>query len=338
MADLVRYLRDTGGIVEESGSWRVARGVPEVPRDLPESVQGMIARKIERLDERNRRLLLAASVQGHEFDSAVVAEAVEMDPAEVEERLETLERVHVFVTRGDEHEFPDRTLTLQVPLRARAVSERAVRLAAADAARRAQRPIVNALLAHYGAEAADHCRSPGAALRNRARLRGERQLLPRRRAHGRWRSSRSARRCRWPIAGSTGCAGCPMRPTRMQLELGLQMSRGLALRSVKGWAAPELETDVRARAPALPPAAGSAGAVPGAVEPDVLPRDPRRPGHGARAGRRCCWPRPRRRARAAFLMARPHRRRVARVPGRLRRVQPHARTRSRAARPAEHKT
>ena len=36
-----------------------------------------------------------------------------MDPAEVEERLEALERVHVFVKRGAELEFPDRTLTLK---------------------------------------------------------------------------------------------------------------------------------------------------------------------------------------------------------------------------------
>ena len=36
-----------------------------------------------------------------------------MDPAEVEDRLEKLERVHVFVRRGDEQEFPDRTLTLK---------------------------------------------------------------------------------------------------------------------------------------------------------------------------------------------------------------------------------
>ena len=84
----------------------------ELPRDLPESVRSMIARKIEQVDERDRALLLAASVQGHEFDSAMVSEAIEMDPAEVEERLDVLERVHVFVKRGSEHEFPDLTLTL----------------------------------------------------------------------------------------------------------------------------------------------------------------------------------------------------------------------------------
>ena len=113
MADLVRYLRDSGGIVEQNGSWVLARSMSDMPRDLPESVRSMIARKIEQVDERDRALLLAASVQGHEFDSAIVSEAIEMDPADVEERLDVLERVHVFVKRGSEDEFPDLTLTLQ---------------------------------------------------------------------------------------------------------------------------------------------------------------------------------------------------------------------------------
>ena len=135
MADLVRYLRDTGGIVEKSGGWALARSLPEVPRDLPESIRGMIQRKIERVEERDRKLLAAASVQGHEFDSAVVAEAVEMDAADIEDRLEILERVHVFVRRGEEREFPDRSLTLNYQFVHVLVPERAVRFAAADAAR-----------------------------------------------------------------------------------------------------------------------------------------------------------------------------------------------------------
>jgi hypothetical protein len=47
MADLVRYLRDSGSIVEQSGTWVLARSVSDMPRDLPESVRSMIARKIE---------------------------------------------------------------------------------------------------------------------------------------------------------------------------------------------------------------------------------------------------------------------------------------------------
>jgi predicted ATPase len=51
-------------------------------------------------------------MQGYQFDSAVVATVLEMDPARVEERLDALERVYDFVRLAEEKEFPDRTLTL----------------------------------------------------------------------------------------------------------------------------------------------------------------------------------------------------------------------------------
>ncbi len=113
MTDLVRYLRDRRVIVEEGRQWILAGSLPQIERDLPESVRGMIERKIAQLGEDDRRLLIAASVQGAEFDSAVVAASLEMDPAEVEERLENLERVHSFIRLIGEKEFPDHTLTLR---------------------------------------------------------------------------------------------------------------------------------------------------------------------------------------------------------------------------------
>src|SRR5262249_49344930 len=73
----------------------------------------MIQRKIDQLSQADRRLLVAASVQGYEFDAAVVAKALALDAAEVEERLEGLERVQAFVRRLQEREFPDATLTLR---------------------------------------------------------------------------------------------------------------------------------------------------------------------------------------------------------------------------------
>src|SRR5262249_59813922 len=79
--------------------------------ELPESVGGMIERKIGRLTEDDQRLLAAAGVQGSEFDSAVVAGALNRDAAEVEERLQALERVHGLVHLVREHEFSDRTLS-----------------------------------------------------------------------------------------------------------------------------------------------------------------------------------------------------------------------------------
>jgi predicted ATPase len=120
MADLVRDLRDRGVVaVEESRQdagahrWALARGLTEIERDLPESVKGMIERKIAQLGEEDHKLLVAASVQGYEFDSAVVAEVLKIEADQVEERLEKLDRVYAFVRLVSEKEFPNSTLTLQ---------------------------------------------------------------------------------------------------------------------------------------------------------------------------------------------------------------------------------
>jgi predicted ATPase len=113
MVDLVRYLRDRQVIAEEDGRWVLAQSLPSVERDLPESVRGMIERKIAQLSEEDRRLLVAASVQGYEFDSAIVASVLELDPADVEEHLESLDRVYALVRFINEREFPGRMLTLR---------------------------------------------------------------------------------------------------------------------------------------------------------------------------------------------------------------------------------
>ncbi|HSO22246.1 MAG TPA: AAA family ATPase, partial [Chondromyces sp.] len=113
MADLVRYLRDQGAIGQVDGGWRLIHGLPEIERQLPESVLGMIERKIGQLDEADHELLTVASVQGYEFDSAIAARVLGISPEVTEERLEDLERVHAFVTLAGEAELPDRTLTLR---------------------------------------------------------------------------------------------------------------------------------------------------------------------------------------------------------------------------------
>ncbi|HYP28950.1 MAG TPA: protein kinase [Blastocatellia bacterium] len=113
MVDLARYLRDRKVISQVDGRWTLARSVPSFEQELPESVRGLIQRKIDQLSEDDARLLAAASIQGYEFDSAVVARALGLDAEEVEERLHTLDRVHSFVRLISEREFPDRTLSLR---------------------------------------------------------------------------------------------------------------------------------------------------------------------------------------------------------------------------------
>jgi serine/threonine protein kinase/predicted ATPase len=113
LVDLLRYLCDRGAIVTVEGRWALTQVVPDLQRELPESVRSLIRRKLERLDETDRRLLAAASVQGHEFDAAVVAAVLDLDAAEVEERLAELDRIHALVRLLREHVLPDETHTLQ---------------------------------------------------------------------------------------------------------------------------------------------------------------------------------------------------------------------------------
>jgi predicted ATPase len=83
MVDLLRYLRDRGIMVEEQGHWEVVQSPSDMDRKLPQSVRSMIQRKIEQLIDDDRGLLVTASVQGYEFDTAVLARALEKDAATV---------------------------------------------------------------------------------------------------------------------------------------------------------------------------------------------------------------------------------------------------------------
>jgi predicted ATPase len=113
MVDLLRYLRERGAIVQNNGCWELSRAVPDLQGELPESVRSMIQRKADQLSTSDRQLLMAASVQGAEFDSAVVAQLLGRQAADVEERLDLLEHVHFMVRVVREQTFPDGTLTLR---------------------------------------------------------------------------------------------------------------------------------------------------------------------------------------------------------------------------------
>jgi predicted ATPase len=113
VAELLRYLRERGVIAELGGRWSLAGELPDLLADLPGSVRSMIERKLQRLSDVDRRLLAAASVLGSEFDSAVVARALALDVAEVDEHLQVLERVHDLVRMVRERQFPDGALTLR---------------------------------------------------------------------------------------------------------------------------------------------------------------------------------------------------------------------------------
>lgn len=109
MVDLLRYLRDQDFIADTDGPWRLTRDVSEIEREIPASVRSMIERKIDQLTDEERKILIAASVQGAEFDSAVVAQALHADAGDIEETLDRLDRVHQFISCIGELEHADGT-------------------------------------------------------------------------------------------------------------------------------------------------------------------------------------------------------------------------------------
>jgi predicted ATPase len=248
LVDLLRYLRDRGVIVPGPGSWALARALPDLRRELPESVRGMIQRKLDQLADADRRLLTAASVQGTEFDSAVLAEVLGMEAADVEERLDVLERVHALVRLVREHEFPDGALTQRYGFvhvlyqNALYASLRPTRKAAWSAA------AARALLSRYGEKCAavatelallfEAARDPARAIdffllgaRNEVRVAAHREAVG------------LARR------GLALLDKLPDTPARARQERTLLLTLGVSLVATQGFAAPEVEqTYLRARA------------------------------------------------------------------------------------------
>jgi len=243
MADLVRYLRDRG-VIEEEECTRgtcvpmLAQALPDIERELPESVRGMIERKIAQLSEDDRKLLTAASVQGYEFDSAVVAQALKLEPDVVEERLEKLERVFAFVKLVSEAEFPNGTLTLKYRF-VHVLYQNAL-YAGLRATRKAtlSRDVALALEACYGVRSAsvanelallweaarDYARASDSflqAARNAAQIHAHQEAV------------------QLAEHGLAALGKLPETPERGGRELGLQLTLGFSLQSVLSWAAPK---------------------------------------------------------------------------------------------------
>jgi tetratricopeptide (TPR) repeat protein len=111
--DLCRYLRDHHLLAESLDGWHLRGSVESVARELPESVRSMIERKVDQLSEDDRHLLSVASVQGQTFTAAIVARALNLDEAVVEDRLNDIARRFALIDAVGEVELPDATITIR---------------------------------------------------------------------------------------------------------------------------------------------------------------------------------------------------------------------------------
>jgi predicted ATPase len=87
---------------QQEGRWVVDTSLEIIQSALPVSIQAIIDRKIEQVEDSDRNLLAAASLQGLEFDSRLAAIASRLGLAETEYRLRRLQSVHsLIVARGE---------------------------------------------------------------------------------------------------------------------------------------------------------------------------------------------------------------------------------------------
>ena len=284
LVDLLQYLRDRHVLADEGGRWVLAQAVPDLGRELPQSVRSMIQRLIDQLTDDERRLLLAASVQGHEFDSVVVAEVLALDATEVEERLEVLDRVCGLVRRVGEYQLPDRTPTLRYAfvhtLYQNALYEglQPSRKVAFSAA------VARALLQHHG-ETGGGVTAELALLFEAARDGARAADFFLRAAQKAFRVFANQEAAALARRGLEQLGPLPDTPERRRCELRLQMALGVSLRATRGFADAEVEqAHARARElcgevePTVAVLPGPVGAVP-------LLRGPRRGADRRRTGR-----------------------------------------------------
>ncbi|NGY06094.1 adenylate/guanylate cyclase domain-containing protein [Solimonas terrae] len=83
--EAVLALAEGGWLSGSARAWRLARPIDEWP--LPDSVQALLAARIDRLEDAMRALLQAAAVIGQRFDAALLSAVVGDDATRVDARL-----------------------------------------------------------------------------------------------------------------------------------------------------------------------------------------------------------------------------------------------------------
>lgn len=110
----VKRLHQRALITRLDDRWMLACDTAVVEEELPRSGREMVEDKFRALPkDLDRHLLKAASVQGLYFDSRILADAVTMDPIDVESYLYDLEHLHAFIKVQNITTFPNGTQTLR---------------------------------------------------------------------------------------------------------------------------------------------------------------------------------------------------------------------------------
>jgi serine/threonine protein kinase len=107
LAGLVQLFIERGNLLEVDGAWRLTTPAAQLQLDVPRTVQAVIKKKLSDLGEDDQQLLLQASVEGHEFSTAVLAGLVASDAMELEERLDRMGRAGRLVAPIGPKRYPN---------------------------------------------------------------------------------------------------------------------------------------------------------------------------------------------------------------------------------------
>ena len=107
---LIQFLAERGDIARVNEHWSLTHPLSEMALETPENVLSMIRKKIDALEEEDRRTLQYASIEGEEFLSTVVASLLDVDELALEERLARLQKIHRLLSAVEEEELPDGSL------------------------------------------------------------------------------------------------------------------------------------------------------------------------------------------------------------------------------------
>jgi predicted ATPase/DNA-binding winged helix-turn-helix (wHTH) protein len=248
MVNLIDYWTNEGVLPETSGRDRQDAFAGNANRGVPESLQQMVEKQLERLTAEDQYLLEVASVAGEEFSAAAVAVGAETRAEQVDEGYEGLAARGQFVRSRGMDTLPNGAVTgryrflhaiYQHILYERLSAIRRIRL---------HRAIGEKMEHLWGAQAHEHASTLAVHFEFGQAYPQAIQYL--------WLAAENARRKHaYHEAAALLTKSLSLLPTqpdtleRRQQELALLVSLGVPLLMTKGYAAPEVEhTYARARA------------------------------------------------------------------------------------------
>jgi len=99
--EVLRTLIEEGTLTRDDGNWRVARQVDL--KEIPDTLQGVLSARIDRLDESMKRVLQLAAVVGRVFQRYVLARVMD-DPGVLDDCLAQLQMAQIIRERSREPE------------------------------------------------------------------------------------------------------------------------------------------------------------------------------------------------------------------------------------------